>query len=51
VISVTQPENTRSLAVMQRLGMSFDHEADLEDGSDRFHAVVYAITAEEWRAR
>jgi RimJ/RimL family protein N-acetyltransferase len=51
VISVTDPENRRSLAVMGRLGMTFDHEADLEDGRDRFHAVVYSITAAEWRRR
>jgi RimJ/RimL family protein N-acetyltransferase len=51
VISVTQPENRRSLAVMGRLGMTFDHEADLEADGDRFHAVVYSITAEGWRRR
>ena len=51
VISVTQPENLRSLAVMRRLGMTFDHEADLEADEDRFHAVVYAITTEGWRHR
>jgi RimJ/RimL family protein N-acetyltransferase len=51
VISVTQPENRRSVAVMRRLGMAFDHEADLEADGDRFHAVVYSVTAEEWRRR
>ena len=39
VISMTDPPNLRSLAVMRRLGMTFDHEA------------VYAITAERWRSR
>jgi RimJ/RimL family protein N-acetyltransferase len=51
VISVTDPENRRSLAVMERLGMTFDHEADLEDARERFHAVVYSITSDEWRRR
>jgi RimJ/RimL family protein N-acetyltransferase len=50
VISIAEPENVRSLAVMRRLGMTLDHEADLEDGGDRFHALVYSITADRWRA-
>jgi RimJ/RimL family protein N-acetyltransferase len=50
VISIAEPENVRSLAVMRRLGMTLDHEADLEDGGDRFHALVYSITAGRWRA-
>jgi hypothetical protein len=29
--------------------MTFDHEAELEDGGDRFQAVVYSITADRWR--
>jgi RimJ/RimL family protein N-acetyltransferase len=49
VISVTEPSNERSLAVMRRLGMSFDHEGEVEDDGDVFHAVVYAIGAEAWR--
>jgi len=51
VISIAEPENLRSLAVMGRLGMSFDHEADLEDGGETFHAVIHSITAESWRLR
>jgi len=54
LISVTDLPNARSIAVMQRLGMVFDHEADLEDeaeaGGERFRAVVHSITAEQWRA-
>ena len=31
VIAITDPPNLRSLAVMRRLGMVFDHEAEVED--------------------
>jgi RimJ/RimL family protein N-acetyltransferase len=51
IISVTEWENVRSLGVMRRLGMTVDHETELEDDGDRFHAVVHAITAGQWRAR
>ena len=51
VISITDPPNVRSLAVMRRLGMTFEHEAQVEDEGILFDAVVYAITAERWRAR
>jgi RimJ/RimL family protein N-acetyltransferase len=49
VISITDPPNVRSLAVMRRLGMVFDHEAEIEDEGVTFHAVVYSIAAERWR--
>jgi RimJ/RimL family protein N-acetyltransferase len=49
VISITDPPNLRSLAVMHRLGMDFDHEAEVEDNGVVFQAVVYTITAEQWR--
>ena len=32
------------------LGMVFDHEAEIEDMGMVFQAVVYAITAEQWRS-
>ena len=51
VISGTDALNVRSLAVMRRLGMTFDHEAQVEDEGILFDAVIYAITAERWRAR
>ena len=51
VISMTDPPNLRSLAVMRRLGMTFDHEAEVEDMGMVFQVVVYAITAEQWRSR
>jgi RimJ/RimL family protein N-acetyltransferase len=49
VISITDPPNVRSLAVVRRLGMTFDHEAEVEDDGLMFQAVVYSITADEWR--
>jgi RimJ/RimL family protein N-acetyltransferase len=51
VISVTDPPNTRSWAVMHRLGMVFDHNADLEYEGETFLAVIHAITADQWRTR
>jgi hypothetical protein len=45
VISITDRPNLRSLAVMRRLGMEFDHEAEIEDMGQVFQAVVYSITA------
>jgi RimJ/RimL family protein N-acetyltransferase len=51
VISITDPPNFRSLAVMRRLGMQFDHEAEVEDDGLRFQAVIYAITAAQWHSR
>ncbi len=51
VISITDPPNVRSLAVMRRLGMVFDHEAEVEDEGVIYQAVVYAITGDRWRGR
>ena len=51
VISITERANVRSLAVMERLGMTFDHEAQVEDEGEIFDAVIYAVTAEQWRQR
>jgi RimJ/RimL family protein N-acetyltransferase len=48
VISITDPPNLRSLAVMHRLGMQFDREAEVEDSGVVFQAVIHAITAEQW---
>ncbi len=50
LISVADVPNLRSIAVMKRLGMTFDHEADLEEDGEQFRAVVHSITAEQWRA-
>jgi RimJ/RimL family protein N-acetyltransferase len=49
VISITDPPNQRSLAVMQRLGMAFD-EAEVQEEGETVKAVVYSLTAEQWRS-
>ena len=49
VISIADVPNARSIAVMERLGMTLDHEAELEEDGERFEAAVYAITADRWR--
>jgi RimJ/RimL family protein N-acetyltransferase len=51
IISITDLQNVRSLAVMQRLGMTFDHETRIEDEGEVFDAVIYSITAGNWRER
>ncbi|WP_328992684.1 GNAT family N-acetyltransferase [Kribbella sp. NBC_01245] len=50
VISVTDVPNLRSIAVMRRIGMTLDHEADLEEDGETFRAVIYSITAADWKA-
>ena len=39
IISITDTPNERSLAVMRRLGMTFDHAAQIEDEGETFDAV------------
>jgi RimJ/RimL family protein N-acetyltransferase len=51
VISITDPPNRRSLAVMHRLGMQFEREAEVEDNGVMFDAVIHAISAEQWKDR
>jgi RimJ/RimL family protein N-acetyltransferase len=51
VISITELSNGRSLAVMSRLGMVLDHEADVEDEGLVFRAVVYSVTRDDWLGR
>lgn len=48
VISVTDAPNTRSIAVMRRLGMTVDHYATLAEEGVTFEAVVHAITKQQW---
>ena len=43
VISVTEKENVRSLGVMRRLGMTFDHETRITDEGMEFDVVVYRL--------
>jgi RimJ/RimL family protein N-acetyltransferase len=50
VISITDAPNRKSIAVMQRIGMTFDHMAQLEEDGETFEAVIYSITQRAWRA-
>lgn len=45
--------NRASIAVMERLGMRWVHDADHvdTDSGEEFRASLYVITLEEWRAR
>jgi RimJ/RimL family protein N-acetyltransferase len=49
VISITDPPNRRSLAVMHRLRMRFERAAEIEDNGVTFDAVIHAINAESWK--
>lgn len=51
IISTTDHDNVRSLAVMHRLGMAFVRATEMVDDGEVFEAVVYAITAAKWRER
>jgi RimJ/RimL family protein N-acetyltransferase len=51
IISITETVNTRSLAVMRRLGMTYDHETRITEEGMEFDVVVHAITAAGWRKR
>lgn len=50
VLASTDSPNINSIAVMKRIGMTFDHEAVLEADGETFDAVIYSITRENWRA-
>lgn len=53
VISITDLDNHRSVAVMHRIGMGFDHEADIADEvtGAPFPSVIHSVTAAEWISR
>jgi RimJ/RimL family protein N-acetyltransferase len=48
IISMADTPNHRSIAVMRRLGMTYDHEARLRDGDDEFDATIYAMARSAW---
>lgn len=49
VLSLTDRDNARSLAVMRRLGMSHVGDAVVRDGDEVFDALVHEVTAASWR--
>ena len=51
ILAMADVPNDRSVAVMRRLGMQWDHEATLLDEGEPFDAVIYAITAEDWHGQ
>jgi RimJ/RimL family protein N-acetyltransferase len=53
VISITDTDNARSVAVMKRVGMSFDHHAVLpdEETGEPFDSVIYSISAADYHRR
>ena len=48
LISISDVPNTRSHALMQRLGMRLDHTATLSDDRETFEAHVYALSRHDW---
>jgi RimJ/RimL family protein N-acetyltransferase len=53
VISIADTDNTRSVAVMRRVGMRFDHQAVLpdEETGEPVDAVIYSMSSEDWSGR
>ncbi|GAA1568522.1 GNAT family N-acetyltransferase [Kribbella sancticallisti] len=48
VIATTDAPNLHSIAVMKRIGMTFDHATELVEDGEPFDAVIYSITQEAW---
>lgn len=48
VISICDPPNTRSVAVMRRLGMTLESHQEVEEEGQRFEVLVYAIDRDRW---
>ena len=48
VISVTDEWNLKSIGVMKRLGMQFDHYARIEEEGTEFDVVVYSLQSEKF---
>ena len=49
IISITEDENRRSLAVIARLGLGLDHRAELAEGNSSVEAVIFSLTQERWQ--
>ena len=48
IISVTDLDNARSIALMKRLGMSFVENTEIVDDGMTFDGVLYAMTSDQW---
>ena len=48
IISMTDEENLRSLAVMRRLGLTYLENDVIVDNGHAFDSVIYVITREQW---
>ncbi len=48
IISVTDLDNVRSIALMKRLGMSFVENTVIVDDGTTFDGVLYAMTSHQW---
>lgn len=51
IISIADTPNVRSISVMQKLGLHFDHTARLDDNGEIFDATIYSLSAAEFRTR
>ena len=51
VISISDAPNLRSIAVMKKIGLRFDHEAKLSEGGESFDAVIYSSSFADWQTR
>ena len=49
MISLADAPNARSIAVMRRIGMCFDHAPQLSDENGVFDAVVYSMDAARYQ--
>ncbi len=48
IISVTDLDNARSIALMKRLGLSFVEDTEIVDDGLTFDGVLYALTSDQW---
>lgn len=51
VISICDLPNRASIAVAQRLGMTFDHEAELAEEGGTFAAAIYSMRRDQYASR
>jgi RimJ/RimL family protein N-acetyltransferase len=50
IISMTDEDNRRSLAVMRRLGLTYLEDDVITDNGVTFDSVIWAVTRAEWEA-